>query len=614
MPLTAFGMAGVVRVPGPTHADVRFQEGAVPPVWDIDPGSDVVLCQGPFGEPGRLPADRLLITGWIDLPHHDDSAAALQRALDERGAAAVRDLRGDFVLAHVSPDRSVLRLYRAVNALVPLFWRADGERLAWSAEPAHLLAGGRPRLGDVDIDVLPMVIAERGFPHDRSWFANVRRLPPGDCLTLRAGERPTTAPFDELRPVPDAPASLAEAARGVRDRLAVACDRMLVDQSASLVALSGGIDSAAVAWEIGRQPGRGSAMHYTLESFPGFDGDRLVAEEIAEVCGLSWAVYEMSKHTRSGGDYLQVPDHGGLPQTHVPTQGVTAAVEQAEAVGATFVLSGLLADQVFAHDVNRGLFEVAGWRMLDPRVAGEPIWQALAGAAAATFSTSPRGGRLRYLRRLLSADPTTALPPRDVIVHPVGFTGDAADRVTRALQEAATRAERGLRSVMRRNGWSGRTLPTGITSLFLLAEGFNTANLQAAWLNHCLPKRKFFTTPYADRDLIEYALALPTAHRIGFGHGTTVDKFVLRTAYAGAGLPRHAGSRMQQARIDAISAVFANQNFDTCRDLLGPDSLLRRFGVLSGEFADGLTPGRIHRNGEEIARLCVVEKWLRGLS
>lgn len=71
---------------------------------------------------------------------------------------------------------------------------------------------------------------------------------------------------------------------------------------------------------------------------------------------------------------------------------------------------------------------------------------------------------------------------------------------------------------------------------------------------------------------------------------------------------------MQQARIDAISAVFANQNFDACRELLGPDSLLRRFGVLSGEFADGLTPGRVHRNGEEIARLCVVEKWLRELS
>lgn len=615
MPLTAFGMAGVVRLPGPARADVRVRGGAVPPVWDVDPGPDVVLCQGPFGVPVRTSADRVLVTGWIDLPPGRDDPAALQRALDERGAAAVRDLRGDFVLAHVSADRRVLRLYRAVTALVPLFWRTDGDRLAWSADPAHLLPGGRPRLRDVDLDVLPMVIAERGFPHDRSWFTDVRRLPPGECLTLRPGERPVTAPFDELRPSSEAPASVEEAARGVRERLAAAVDRVLADQPASLVALSGGIDSAAVARELGRQPGRGAAVHYTLDSFPGFDDDRRAAEEIARACGLSWVVYEMSKHTRSGGDYLRVEDGGGLPQTHVPAQGVTAAVEQAEAVGATFVLSGLLADQVFAHDVNRGLLELAGWRVLDPRVAGEPIWQALASAAAGTFSTSPRGGRLRYLRRLLTADPTTALPPRDVIVHPVGFTEDAAARVTRALRDAAGRAERGLRSAMRRNGWSARTLPAGITSLFLLGEGFNTANLQAAWLNHCLPKRTFFTTPYADRDLVEYALALPTGHRVGFGHGTTVDKFALRVAYAGGdGLPRHAGSRMQQARIDAISAVFVNQNFEVCRDLLGPDSLLRRFGVLSGAFADGLTPGRVHRNGEEISRLCVVEKWLRGLS
>ncbi|HEX6346055.1 asparagine synthase-related protein [Umezawaea sp.] len=612
MLLTAFGMAGAVRLPSPS-ATARVTSG---PVWDADLSGGSVVWQGPVEESGRpVPAvDRLQLTGWIDVPpslvRGDESAAvAVRRLLDERGADAVRSLRGDFVLAHLGRD-GVPRLYRSVTALIPLFWRADGDRLAWAADPALLLDGGRPTLEDVDADLLPMIIAERGFPHDRSWFAAVRRLPPGRSLTVRAGG-PETAEFDALRPVAEPPRSLADAAEGLRSRLADACTRMLAEQRSFVVALSGGIDSAAVAWEAGRQPGRGSAIHYTLESFPGFDADLRAAEEVARACGLSWVPYEMSKHTRHGGDYLQVPDGGGLPQTHVPSHGVTAAVEQAEIDGATFVLSGLLSDQVFAHDVHRGLLEVAGPRLLDPRVAGEPIWQTVANAAAATFSTSSRGGSLRYLRRLASADPTTALPPRDVIVHPIGFTAEAGDRVTRALRDAATLAEERLRSV---TSDATRGLPPGLTSLFLLAEGFNTANLQAAWLSHCLPKRKFFSTPYADRDLVEYALALPAAHRLGFGHGMTVDKFAFRLAYANRGLPVRAGTRMQQARIDAISAVFANQNFATCRDLLGPDSLLRRLGVLSHGFADGLTPGRVHRNGEEIARLCVVEKWLRGLS
>ncbi|WP_326765482.1 asparagine synthase-related protein [Streptomyces sp. NBC_01591] len=147
----------------------------------------------------------------------------------------------------------------------------------------------------------------------------------------------------------------------------------------------------------------------------------------------------------------------------------------------------------------------------------------------------------------------------------------------------------------------------------MLGQSFSTANLQAAWLNYALPKHRLISTPFADRDVVEYALALPDRHRIGFGHGLTVDKFALRLAYADRGVPAGIGHRMQQARIDSISAVFANQNFDLCRSILTPDSVLCRTGVLSHTFIEGLNQARVHRNGEEIARLCVIERWLEGL-
>ncbi|MGI9099329.1 MAG: hypothetical protein ACR2H2_12730 [Solirubrobacteraceae bacterium] len=71
---------------------------------------------------------------------------------------------------------------------------------------------------------------------------------------------------------------------------------------------------------------------------------------------------------------------------------------------------------------------------------------------------------------------------------------------------------------------------------------------------------------------------------------------------------------MQQARIDAFPAVYVNQNYERCRALLDGDSRLREAGVLSDDFVRGLSAQRVHRNGEEIVRLCVIEQWLRRLS
>jgi hypothetical protein len=223
-------------------------------------------------------------------------------------------------------------------------------------------------------------------------------------------------------------------------------------------------------------------------------------------------------------------------------------------------------------------------------------------------------GYARYLRGVLRADPTIALPNRDAIVHPVGFTEVAAAQVTGELRIAADRARQQLMSRREEGDGRHRGIPPGTTSRFQVNETFNTPNVQSAILNHFLPRQTFVFTPYADREVIEYALALPNAFRIGLAHGATIDKLALRTAYAEGTMPPQIGRRMQQARIDAFPAVYVNQNFDRCRALLGQDSRLREAGVLSDAFVRGLSRQSVHRNGEEIARLCVVEQWLRRIA
>jgi hypothetical protein len=564
-------------------------------------------------------ADRTLLAGWVTQsePPGADAVATLQQMLDRSGPSAVRRLRGDFVLAHLAEDRRAFRLFRGLTSMVPLFWRATEDALCWSTNPIDLLDGDEPRLSDVALDLLPMVIAERGFPHDRSWFRGVNRLPAGSCVALRPGTRPVVERFDEFSPAPGRPSSLKEAADGVRSRLRQACRRAVSCGDAAVLMLSGGIDSAAVARELGDATPHAAAMHFTLDAFPGFAQDRAAAESVANACGLAFASYDMGRHVTRGGDYADEESGVNLPQTHVPLQATAATACDAQARGARFVFSGILADQILAHDLHRGVVDVTGWSILNPLVTGEPPWQLVRRMVGGSFdgSASPGvRGYARYLRGILRGDPTVALPHRDAIVHPLGFSDAAAAQVTGALRTAADRARQQLMSRSEEYAGGRRGIPSGTTSLFQLNETFNTPNVQAAILNHFLPRRTFAFTPYADRDVIEYALALPSAFRIGIADGATIDKLALRTAYAEGTMPPQIGRRMQQARIDAFSAVYVNQNYDRCRALLGEDSRLREAGVLSDAFVRGLSRQSVHRNGEEIARLCVVEQWLRRIA
>lgn len=630
MVLRALGMRGHVSFDS-RGVPLRYRYGRPGATWSSNPagtlGTSGELCQREFtvlrscrdgaAPTGRNSHMRVLLAGWLDPASigvvSDGGAhalmARLQRELDEDGCDAIRRLRGDFIVAHLSPAATELRLYRGATSMLPLFWRAaDG--LSWATDPLELL-DSKPQLSDVAFDLLPMLIAERGFPPDRSWFAGIHRLPAGMCLTLRSGERPTAQRFDQMRPAAEVPDSLSDAATGLRQRLHDACARLLPTGDPVVLLLSGGVDSGMVAHILGEVTDAALGLHFTME-FPGFDDDRRTAAAVADACGLAFAPYDMAPHIKYGGDSVAVPSSGALPQTHTPLQSMAVAGRTAQSRGASFVMSGLMADQIFAHDAHRGIFDMAGASVLNPLAVGEPLWQIVRRTVRESFAgaTAPRTRDfIRYARALRADDATVALPSRDIIVHPVGLTDEAAAQVTDALRAAATRTRDHQRDGAARHG-----LPQGLSAVFEIEGFLNSPNLQAASLNDLLPRQCMAASPYADREVIEYALALPGPYRVGFGYGVTVDKLALRVASADTRLPRGFGARTQQALLDAFPAVWVNQNIARCRSLLGADSRLCAVGVLSESFVQGLTSRSAHRYGAEITTLCVLESWLRGLA
>src|ERR687895_2700639 len=207
------------------------------------PDSDGELLDGPVG----LAARRLSI---IDLEHGDqpianedgtvhvvqngeiynfgELRAELERAghrfstrcdtetlvhlYEEHGEGFAERLRGMFAVAVWDARRRRLVLARDRYGIKPLYYRDDGDELAFASELRAL-----PR-GEIDLDALEAFLAFNSIPAPLTIFREVRKLPPGHCLVWENGgarlerfARPAPVPAAEVRT--NAESELAEELR-----------------------------------------------------------------------------------------------------------------------------------------------------------------------------------------------------------------------------------------------------------------------------------------------------------------------------------------------------------------------------------------------------------------
>lgn len=559
------------------------------------------------------PAERLLLLGWLDdrsfQARLDDSINPLgwvQNLLDENGAELARLLRGEFCLAYVGTSLDDVYLIRSVNCKIPLYWRIKAGVLSWSSNPVSLLDEEMSTIENVDRETLSLVVAGMEPSPDRSWFTPVNRLPSGHLLHIdEGGRQPLIRRYDEFSPQPRRIGmSIDDDAIVIKDAVRAACSNMFGDSDRAVLLLSGGLDSASIAYE-GQSLGvKVDGVHLKLDDFPGWDEDAELASVVSKACGVELEMYELNKSVTYGGDYLTgIPAHY-FPQTDIPVGAGIAAADRATAVGARFVLTGVMADTALTHDERLDPLASAGWSWLNPTVTGKSLWH----NAREMLGASGRLGRFIVNSSSVRASPGSLSP------RPLGFGNESAALV----RAASERYYNILRAVQSRQP-IGNPLVLGAEDALRrgkirIERELNSLNTDAAWCNQYAPRGCYNGTPYGDRDLIDICLGMPARARLGVAHGLIIDKYALRWAYAQRGLPHRVGQRMTQGRFDAIATLFVHNNFDVCKNMLGDGGLLEELEILEPRFTAEIDQYRSPEYGSTIARYCIVERWLRGLS
>jgi asparagine synthase (glutamine-hydrolysing) len=162
---------------------------------------------------------------------------------EEHGESFARLLRGMFAVAVWDAPRRRLVLARDAFGIKPLYYRVDGDGLAFSSELRAL-----PR-GEIDFDALEAFLAFNSIPGPLSIFREVKKLQPGHALAWEDGRARV---FRFARPAPVAAEDVRresedDLAEELRARLRDSVRAHLIADVPVGVLLSGGVDSSLLA-------------------------------------------------------------------------------------------------------------------------------------------------------------------------------------------------------------------------------------------------------------------------------------------------------------------------------------------------------------------------------
>jgi asparagine synthase (glutamine-hydrolysing) len=270
---------------------------------------------------------------------HSDTEAIVH-AWEEWGEACVQELHGMFAFAVWDARTRTLFLARDRLGIKPLYYSLAGQRLVFASELKAILEHpGVDR--EVDLQSLYHYIGYEFVPGPATMFRGIRKLQPGQTLTLRNGQAELREYWDVSFEPSDEPEETH--VRRIRELLGESVRKRLMADVPLGIFLSGGLDSTAVlalARQATTQPLPTFTIGYADESFSeweyarhaaryyGTEHHEILIEPVTPAL-IEWAVWHLDE-----------------PMTDLSTLPLSILCREARR-HATVCLSGEGGDEVF---------------------------------------------------------------------------------------------------------------------------------------------------------------------------------------------------------------------------------------------------------------------------
>ncbi|MDQ7837051.1 MAG: asparagine synthase (glutamine-hydrolyzing) [Thermodesulfobacteriota bacterium] len=266
------------------------------------------------------------------------------------GPACLRELQGIWAFAFWDTREEILYLSRDPLGVKPLYFVFQDNKFLFSSEIKSLLCWkGLSR--EVDEQALLETLIYLWTPGPRTILHRVRKLLPGQMLTVRAGEAPSITEEVDIKPRKDiAGTDETEILELVRSQLHRSVQSQLVSDVPVGAFLSGGLDSSAVV-AIAEREGRRISHCYTINYADGRNWEGMVndldyARRVARQLGVP--CLEIPLESTILERVREMIWHLDEPQADLAPLNVLLIAEAARQQGDYVLLSGAGGDDIFS--------------------------------------------------------------------------------------------------------------------------------------------------------------------------------------------------------------------------------------------------------------------------
>lgn len=496
---------------------------------------------------------------------------------EERGADAVRELRGMFALALWDAEARTLLLARDRFGMKPLYVVTGPWGIAFASELKALHDVGLTE-GGLDLQALDAYLRLGYIPAPMTPFEGVRKLEPGHSLLWSEAGEMVERRYWDLRVDGDVAVAgdLAEHVRGAIDESVQA---HLVSDVPLAVFLSGGLDSSAVASSMALSGYAGHAFTARYRGTGSESADESpLAALLARRYGLELTVVDIEPDVR---DLLE-PIVRALDEPHADESAIpTWLISQAVAAQYKVALAGTGGDELFA-GYRRHMGLLLG--ELHTRLPG-PLRRGASGVADRLPEPAGAGLGVHRLKRFLRGQ------PGDLARRYFGMQ-DKLSGARDGLYTAEVAASiRGEPAAERFAGlWREAGSPGGLRgALYLDYKTYLPDDLlhlaDRISMAHSLELR----VPFVDHELVERTFRLPAWEKVRWGR----PKHLLRRALAPR-LPREHLTAVKRGFVGPTAAWLRNELRDTLLDELS-SSRVARLGLFSPARVDALLDDHFSR-------------------